>query len=118
MTVSDEEALSILTKWKNDGSSVRIQFRFSGIKGFVTGRVLGVAEGLILMGTFLEPRSEGDSPSALIEVPLVLVHSFVFVDPRDSGEERDVLASEMEFGLIAYFTTGECCAWYELPTFD
>ena len=119
MTASVEEALSIFKKWEDEKSRVRVIFRSFLIGGFFTGTVKTATRSTIAI--FSEDKPEDGSenkeaPSGMVSVSLETAVSFGFIDPREGGDDRKLLESEMTFGVTVSFASGERCTWYGLPS--
>ncbi|HTX40582.1 MAG TPA: hypothetical protein VMD25_02045 [Acidobacteriaceae bacterium] len=118
MEVSREQALSLCRKWLEEGAPVRFLFESGTVTGRLTGRVAKVSDLSDInpaIGIVSADFSEDEMPASLAGISLNSVRSFAFADPREAGSGRDVLESEMDFGVIFFFITGERCILYELP---
>jgi hypothetical protein len=111
MNASGEEALSIFKKWEEEKSPVRLIFKALSAGGIFTGRVFRATPAEVVMVSL-----DDDPTSGLVSVSFILPHSFSFIDPRDGGKDRELLESEMAFGVVVLFASGERCTWYELPS--
>ena len=112
MKVSADDAQSIFKKWEEEKSPVRLIFKAMSAGGIFTGRIFRSSRSevtMVLSGESVDPTS------GFITVSLLLADSFSFIDPRDGGEDRELLSGEMEFGIFVPFTSGERCTWVALP---
>jgi hypothetical protein len=113
MNVSIEQALSIFKKWEEEKSSVRLLFKGLSSGGMFTGKVFRSTPEEVVMIPPSEDTVTGDS--SFITISFILADSFAFIDPRDGGEDRELLSGEMEFGIFVHFTSGERCTFPGLP---
>jgi hypothetical protein len=113
MDVSSEQALSIFSKWKDEKSPVRLIFKLLNIGGIFTGTIFKCDSSEVAMIPLGESVVSGDS--SFVAISFNLADSFAFIDPRDAGEDRELVSREMEFGVFVHFSTGERCTWALLP---
>ena len=113
MNVSVEQALSIFKKWQDEKSPVRLLLKALSVGGVFTGRVFSSAPSEVVMIPSEEDRVNPDS--SWLTVSFLLADSFAFIDPRDGGEDRELLSGEMEFGILVHFRSGERCSFVQLP---
>jgi len=115
MQASREEILSVLRKWLEDRSAVRVLFWFSSATGPLTGLVIKAAEDAIVVS---QPEVDEDTPSGtLMAISLAHANGFAFADPAEavSAEHRKLLESEMESTIMIFLITGERFAIAALP---
>jgi hypothetical protein len=115
MQASREEILSVLRKWPNEQSPVRVSFWFSSATGSLTGFVNKAEKDAIVVS---QPETDEDTaPGTLMAIPLGHATGFAFADPGEatSPEHRTVLESEMESMVMISFITGERLAIAVLP---
>jgi hypothetical protein len=115
MQSSREEILSVLRKWLNERSPVRVFFWFSAATGTLTGFVIKAAEDAIVVS---QPESDEDTaPGTLMALPLARAIGFAFADAGEaiSPEHRELLESEMESTVMVFLMGGERFAIAALP---
>ncbi len=115
MQASREEILSVLRKWLNERSPVRLYFWFSSGVGSLTGFVIKAAEDTIVVS---QPEAdESTAPGTLMAISLAGATGFAFADLGEgvSPAHRELLRSEMESTVMVFLKTGERFAIAVLP---
>lgn len=115
MQASREEILSVLRKWLNERSPVRVSFWLSAATGSLTGFVIKAAEDAIVVS---QPESdEGTAPGTLMAISLAHAAGFAFADPEEavSPAHRELLKLEIESIVMVFLPTGERLAIAALP---
>ena len=115
MQASREEILSVLKKWLNERSPVRVVFWFSAATGSFTGVVTKAAEDAIVVSQ--AKADEETAAGTLMAIPLAHAVGFAFADPGEaiSPAHRELLESEMESTVMVFLVTGERFAIAALP---
>jgi hypothetical protein len=114
MESSEEEALSVLRKWLEERSTVRLQFESFKFKGIFTGIVIKVSEQEVMIGP--SDFSYDVTPQAVFSISLTAPHRFEFKDSRDAinDEDRKDLEATMTFMVVILFSSGDRCILYGL----
>lgn len=114
MNVSMEQASSIFRKWEEEKSPVRLILKGLSAGGLFTGKVFRSTTSEV---TLIPVGEETVSPdSSFLTVSFILADSFAFIDPRDAGEDRELVSGEMEFGIFVHFSSGERCTFAGIPS--